>query len=150
MTLPCGCLLIAMWVSADCPCADYQVVQRPGKLWMIFLSTVTFANARARCLQEGAELVSVSSPEENAALVSAARSAGVWAGGNHLTFWIGLVSKTGLRTTNKTEWMWLSTGQTPTFDGWSKAGGQYGARPDNYMNQQGLTAIVHSDGSWGK
>jgi hypothetical protein len=121
---------------------NYQVVRRPGKSWLIFTTPLNFAAAHTRCLREGADLVTVSSPAENRDLNNAATSAGVGPDG----FWIGLVSSTGLRTTRRADWMWLSTERTPTFDGWTKAN----TAPDNFKGLQGLTARMHPDGGWGK
>ncbi len=127
-----------------CSCADYHIVRRPGKSWLIFPAPLsTFADARRRCQKEGGDLVTVSSPEENRQLNNAARSVGCG------DFWIGLVSKTGLRTTDKSEWAWISqygTGNTPTFDGWKSAPP---AQPDNSRGLQGLTARMETFG-WGK
>ena len=95
--------LTAFHLPIDCPCADYKVVRRPGKSRLIFTTPLNFAEARKRCLREGADLVSTSSLAENQELNSAARGAGT------VDFWVGLVSKTGLRTTKRADWMWLST-----------------------------------------
>jgi hypothetical protein len=43
--------------------------------------------------------------------------------------------------------MWLSTEQTPAFDGWTKS---TTAAPDNFEGKQGLVARVNPDGGWGK
>ena len=124
---------------------DYQVVRRPGKSWLIFTTPLSFAGAHKRCLREGADLVTVSSPAENRDLNNAAKLAGVGPDG----FWIGLVSGTGLRTANRAEWMWRSTEQTPTFDGWTKINSV--SQPDNTIGVQGLTARMQTvDGGWGK
>jgi hypothetical protein len=84
--------------------------------------------------------VSTSSLAENQELNSAARGAGTG------DFWVGLVSKTGLRTTKRANWMWLSTQVEPDFDGWTKMN----PSPDNFQGKQGLVARVNPDGGWGK
>ena len=120
-------------------------MRRPGKSWLIFTTPLNFADARKRCLREGADLVSTSSLAENRELNSAARGAGTG------DFWVGLVSKTGLRTTKRADWMWLSTEQTPDFDGWTKMTGVTDVpQPDNFQGKQGLVARVNPDGGWGK
>ena len=146
-----------MWhLLSALPRADYTVVRRPGKSWLIFSAPLGFAKARERCNQEGFELVSVSSQEENQDLFNAAKSGGIVSDG----FWIGLVAKKksrrrpvpgrdveGTPTTNKADWMWLSTSETPSFDGWSVLNG---GQPDNAQGAQGVVARMQSDAAWGK
>lgn len=89
--------------------------------------------------------------EELSQLASAAGSFGMTSGEIDTSgFWIGLVSKTGLRTIyNAAEWMWLSTGQTPEFNGWRFD------QPDDARMTQGLTArvspaVFDREYRWGK
>jgi hypothetical protein len=40
--------------------------------------------------------------------------------GSSLAIWIGLMAQPRRGPTRaKSEWMWASTGETPTYDGWS-------------------------------
>ena len=111
----------------------------PDKCFLLFINEAgaTYPEAQARCAQEGATLATVRSSAENDLLMAGFTAAGkanipfdgpdssanlTWSQ-SKFAAWIGLFPKPELVTasppgsTNLTDWVWLSSGQTPGSNG---------------------------------
>lgn len=50
--------------------------------------------------------------------------------------WIGLRSSNGQPTTNKANWVWIATGQAPTYDNWNAN------EPNNFDDKEGAGGVL--------
>lgn len=100
------------------------------KDWILVGESLNQTAAQAACKSKGGQLVSINNAAEHKLLYEA--FAGTYGG-----TWIGLMLKAGVgQSTNKTDWVWLRTGQTSEYDGW-EAG-----EPNNNGGGEGQCAMA--------
>jgi len=103
-------------LNCCCVCvADNINITVGNKTWMFFPNAqVTQAAAAAACQALGSTLLSVDSEEENSVLITEVSQ---WLS---YYFWLGLMSRGGIQSTNRTDYLWMSTGLTPTWTNWDR------------------------------
>lgn len=119
-----------MFIQRGLPLASAAVFVSTGsinitvgnKTWMFFPNAqVNQADAAAACQALGSDLLSVDSEEENSVLITELSQ---WTAGY---MWLGLMSRDGIRSNNRNDFLWMSTGLTPTWTNWD------GVEPNNYQ-----------------
>jgi len=96
---------------------------------------LNFWDARNYCKKEGGDLAMLLNSTEHLMMWQAFVDAGV--SGN--VVWIGLASKGFTVSTDRANWAWLISGQTPTDDSWRVG------EPNNFGGWQGVCAGLMID-----
>lgn len=124
-TVAVAMLHAAKVITVPAPRADTA-----PKTWTLYRQPLNHTAAQAFCAATGDSLVSIQTQAQHESLYQA------FAGAASRVI-IGLVAKPGVGpTTNKTEWNWISTGQTPEYDGWGVA------EPNNLGGVEGLCGVA--------
>ena len=105
--------------------------------WELFATEMTQQGAQATCSRRGGNLVTL--PDQTAAV-----QLRQWFLGQGVGYaWIGLSSCSGQPTTIKSQWCWMTTGQSPTYDFWSSNPWLGTQEPSNDGGNQGGPSAQH-------
>lgn len=117
-----------------CMCAGFsRLAINASRLFLVFgpASAANYTNARQVCINEGGELATLFSAQEASTLYTElvclkADTFTAWSS------WIGLATRNFQRSTNVSDWVWLSTGQNPPWSAWATG------EPNNQNGLQGI------------
>lgn len=138
-----------------CGAADYIPVLLDDRRFMIFSAVKNYREAYTACDSNSATLATLKSQEEtNKLLAKVPSTYALWMGLTN-TLPPQLLSGYGPPTTDKAQWMWLSTRQPPEWDHWANLPIPADAEPNNWANGEGRCAAVYGtqvddrpDGFW--
>lgn len=101
-----------------------------NKTWMLFPNArVSQSDAITACDSLGGLLLSIDSDQQNAVLMSELAQ---W----NARMWIGLNTVNGQRSSNRADWVWMSTDAAPIWTNWD------GVEPNNYNGNEGLCVVA--------
>lgn len=113
-----------------------RVFAPSGVRWLLFSKIpAAWPAAKARCEAEGAVLTTLRTVSDYAALVTHLAQRNPSAG----QFWVGLTTRNGLPSTNKADWRWMATQQTPSGAEWLPN------EPSNYMGYEGVCGALNQN-----
>lgn len=125
--------------------ADHFRFQLNGRTVLAFPNAAaTYTQAQAKCWAEGGELVGAYTSAENSALVDAFSTYSAQ------TAWIGLRSADGSPTAVPSNYVWLTTRQTPSYSMWAPDEPNNGRSVQGVCGQMALRPILSgwTPGNW--